>query len=75
MNRQTLDNYKYTPCVFLRMAIKGTSKYYKAETKTGKVAARITLKDNVASKLPFANSEELYTEYKEETGELIIRKL
>jgi hypothetical protein len=75
MKCHILDNYKYPDDVFSHMAVKGTSRYYKAETKTGKIAGRITLKDNVASKLPFDNSEELYTEYKEETGELIIRKL
>lgn len=57
------------------MVIKGTSKYYIAKTKTGKIAGRITLKDSMSSKLPFENAEELYTEYNEETGELIIRKL
>ena len=75
MKQQALDTFKYTHNVFTDMAIKGTSKFYKAETKTGKIAGRITLKDNIASKLPFGNSEELYTEYNEETGELIIRKL
>jgi len=55
--------------------IKGTVKYYEKETKTGKKAGQLSLKDVFASALPFKNAEELYAEYDEEKKILTIREL
>jgi exopolysaccharide biosynthesis protein len=55
--------------------IKGTVKYYEKETKTGKKAGQLSLKDAFASVLPFKNAEELYAEYDQEKKTLTIREL
>jgi hypothetical protein len=55
--------------------IKGTVKYYEKETKTGKKAGQLSLKDAFASVLPFKNAEELYAEYDPEKKTLTIREL
>jgi len=64
----------YNPVTFYDM-IKGTVKYYEKETKTGKKAGQISLKDAFASAIPFKNAEELYAEYDPEKKTLTIREL
>jgi len=64
----------YNPVTFYCM-IKGTVKYYEKETKTGKKAGQLSLKDVFASALPFKNAEELYAEYDPEKKTLTIREL
>ena len=64
----------YNPVTFHDM-IKGTVKYYEKETKTGKKAGQLSLKDVFASALPFKNAEELYAEYDPEKKTLTIREL
>jgi len=64
----------YNPVTVYNM-IKGTVKYYEKETKTGKKAGQLSLKDAFASVLPFKNAEELYAEYDPEKKTLTIREL
>jgi hypothetical protein len=64
----------YEPITVYSM-IKGTVKYYEKETKTGKKAGQLSLKDVFASALPFKNAEELYAEYDEGNKTLTIRAL